>query len=65
MDRHSTNINDHPYCENCGCLVNAVIVCDYDEHPLVFCSYRCFNEYRICDGGDDNYYSKQSIKHQK
>lgn len=54
MDYYSAAINDHPCCENCGTSVDAIIVCDYDEHPLVFCSYLCFNEFRTCDGGDDN-----------
>jgi len=41
------------HCENCGKLVDTIIMCECDKHPLTFCSYECFNEYRVCDGGDD------------
>lgn len=47
------NVDSNPICANCGHQVDAVIVYNYNEHPLVFCSYQCLNEYCICDGGDD------------
>lgn len=42
-------------CENCGAPMDNVIITS-DDNPLVFCSKKCFIEYRLCDGGDDGYY---------
>lgn len=32
------------------------VIITSDDNPLVFCSKKCFIEYRLCDGGDDGYY---------
>jgi len=53
------NINTHPHCDNCDKPVDVVVVYKpSDECPLIFCSIECFNEYRTCDGGDDDYLSQ-------
>lgn len=41
-------------CVNCGKHIEVIIVSD-DKDPLVFCSESCLIEYRLFDGGDDEY----------
>jgi len=50
------NILNTPICKNCGRPVNVIIVNDDNDNVLVFCSDKCFAEYRLCDGGDDGFY---------
>lgn len=51
-------VDDNPCCANCLKPLNTIIICDEHEIPLLFCSYTCYNEYKLFDGGDDGYYSK-------
>lgn len=50
---------NHSHCANCGIPVDPIIANEFD-YRVMFCSYGCFNEYRLCDGGDDDYYSDES-----
>ena len=48
---------NHPTCTNCGKQLNVFLLCKESKDILLFCSKECRNEYILCDGGDDGYYS--------